>query len=63
MRNVGVALVVLGIVSLMLGGLNARTAPDVAYVVGSMLPGTVFLILGLWLHRRRDEPERKYAVK
>jgi hypothetical protein len=49
MKALGTVLVVLGILFLAISGLNAPKAPNISYLVGSFLPGLLFLVIGLKL--------------
>ncbi len=47
MKALGIVLIVIGVVMLGVGGMTAAQAPNVSYAVGAMLPGLLFLIVGL----------------
>lgn len=53
MKLEGVVLLCLGAVFIVVAGINASTAPNVSYLVGTFLPGVVCLILGLKLGQRK----------
>ncbi len=51
MKVVGTILVVLGVLFLASAGMNAPKAPNVSYLIGTLLPGLLCLIVGLKLRQ------------
>jgi hypothetical protein len=52
-KTIGAILIALGIVSVLVSSLNARSAPNPSYLIGTYLPGLLFLIFGLALRREK----------
>ena len=55
MKPVGIVLVLLGCAFFALGAGYAVRGPDVSYLAGSFLPGTLCLIVGLALGQRKED--------
>ena len=53
MKALGAVLVMLGLLSLIVSGMNAPKAPNISYLMGTFLPGLLFLIIGLKLSQRK----------
>jgi hypothetical protein len=54
-KSAGILLLGLGMLFLVSASLNARSAPNLSYLMGTFLPGLLFLIFGLLLRREDIE--------
>jgi hypothetical protein len=55
-KGLGAILIGLGLLSIISSSLVAGNAPNISYVIGTFLPGLLFLIFGLVL-RREKKPQ------
>ncbi len=58
MKPLGVVLIVLGVLFLVVAGMNSPNAPNVSYLIGSFMPGLFSLIIGLKLSQTKKPTRR-----
>jgi hypothetical protein len=61
-KTFGAILIGLGILSTLTSSANARDAPNVSYLIGTFLPGLLFLLFGLALRREKSPQPSAHAV-
>jgi hypothetical protein len=62
-RTIGTVLIVIGCLFTLTSALNARQAENVSYLIGTFLPGLLFLILGAALCRERARRTPKRSTR
>jgi hypothetical protein len=60
-KIIGAVLIGLGILGTLTSSLHARDAPNVSYLIGTFLPGLLFLIFGLVLRREKTSAAPAHA--
>jgi hypothetical protein len=62
-QTLAIILIVLGVFSMIIAGMNAHKAPSVSYLMGSYLFGIVLLAVGWKLRQPSQPPGRNEIVE